>query len=144
LRVPAIVDLADRACAGLSDDTPSSFADWLPTLCAAAGIPTPLDLDGGNLLPAWTGTGEPARRRPIFWVDARNGGQAAVRFGSFKVLRQGLHTAAPSAWEIYDLDRDPGETRNLAAARRDLIERAQLVLRAELARRPVPAMAHNH
>ena len=132
LRVPTIVALPRRARAGTTAEMPSYAADWLPTLCAAAGIDPPPDLDGENLWPALTGDARPARQRPMLWADARHGGQVAVRLGRFKVLRQHLGTPEPGAWEVYDLDHDPAETTNLAAARPDLTVHAEAVLRREV------------
>ena len=69
----------------------------------------------------------------MVWVFPEYGGQVAVRLGDVKVVRQGLRTPAPGAWEVYDLAADPGEWRNLAAERRDAIREAEAVLRREMA-----------
>ena len=81
--------------------------DWLPTLAAAAGVsPDPTaPPDGEDLLPVLTGA-EPARERTIFW-RFKNRGQAAVRSGNWKYLRQRDQES------LFDLAGDPRERANL-------------------------------
>ena len=69
----------------------------------------------------------------MVWVFTEYGGQVAVRIGNFKVVRQGLRTAKPGPWEVYDLSQDRGEQRDLAAARPDLVSEARSVLAREMA-----------
>lgn len=137
LRVPMIVRYPAEVPAGRVNATPSYFADWFPTLCAAAGVAVPEGMDGENLWPAVRDGGAAGARRPMVWVFPEYGGQMAVRIGNFKVLRQGLRTQKPGAWEVYDLEADPGEKTNLAAGRRDLVEEAVAVLKREVAANPV-------
>lgn len=133
LRVPLLVRLPGRIPAGSVNPTPCWFADWFPTLCEAAGLDRPPALDGISLWPVLTGGGVLPERRPMVWVFPEYGGQVAVRFGSMKVLRQRLATRDPGPWEVYDIEADPGETRNLADTRTDLVQQARAVLRREAA-----------
>jgi arylsulfatase A-like enzyme len=68
----------------------------------------------------------------MVWVFPEYGGQVAVQLGDLKAVRRGLKTPQPGPWEVYDLARDPGESRDLAAARTDIIRAAEDVLRREL------------
>ncbi|MEX0712556.1 MAG: arylsulfatase [Pirellulales bacterium] len=133
IRVPMIVRLPGRVKAGTVNDTPGYFADWFPTLCDAAGFDAPAGLDGESLWPAITGDETPSARKPMVWVFPEYGGQAAVRIGGFKVIRQGLKTPTPGAWEVYDLDKDHAEEHDLAASRADLVQQAENILRREAA-----------
>lgn len=137
IRVPMIARLPGRIEAGAVNATPSYFADWFPTLCAAAGLTPPAGLDGDNLWPVLTGSATLERRKPMLWVFPEYGGQVAVRLGTFKLVRQGLKTKTPGPWEVYDLARDPGEATNLAASHPELIAQAQAILRREVADNPV-------
>jgi arylsulfatase A-like enzyme len=132
LRVPCIVRWPARIKAGSRSDAPGYFADWFPTLCAAAGITAPTGLDGENLLPSLTGSATAASRRPMLWVFPEYSGQVAVRIGPHKVLRRGLASRKPQPWEVYDIDADSSETINLAASRPDLIRTALALLRSEV------------
>jgi arylsulfatase A len=136
IRVPMIVRLPGRVAAGAVSDVPSYFADWFPTLCAAAGLETPTGLDGENLWPVITGEAALQSRRPMVWVFPEYGGQVAVRIGDFKVIRQGLKTKKPGDWEVYDLSQDHAEEHDLAASRSDLIRQAEDILRREVSENP--------
>ena len=132
LRVPMIARLPGRIPAGRVNARPGYFADWFPTLCEAAGLTPPAQLDGESLWPALT-TGQAApRQRPMVWVFPEYGGQVAVQLGDLKAVRRGLSTPKPGAWEVYDLAQDPSESRDLAPARPDIIRTAEDVLRREL------------
>ncbi len=89
------------------------FTDWLPTLCAAAGVPAPEDrvLDGWNLLPALQGESAPdtlPRRRFWQWnrytpVPTCN---AAMRDGPWKLVRPVIPEALYTAPEEMEMDRE--------------------------------------
>ena len=132
IRVPMIVRLPDRVQAGAVNGTPSYFADWFPTLCDAAGLEQPAGLDGENLWPVMTGQSALERSKPMVWAFTEYGGQVAVRLGDFKVIRQGLKTKTPGAWEVYDLSQDRTESHDLAVERPELIRRAARLLRREV------------
>ncbi|MDP1797958.1 MAG: arylsulfatase [Planctomycetaceae bacterium] len=133
IRVPMIARLPGKIAAGTVNATPSYFADWFPTLCAAAGLEPPANLDGENLWPTFTGKGSLPNRKPMLWVFPEYGGQVAVRLGDFKLVRQSLKTKMPGPWEVYDLSKDHAEAHDLAATRPDLIQQAEGVLRREVA-----------
>ena len=141
IRVPMIARLPGRIPAGAVNDTPGYFADWFPTLCDAAGLAKPAGLDGESLWPVLTGGSQPKTRKPMVWVFPEYGGQVAVRLGSFKIVRQGLKTKTPGAWEVYDLAVDRAEANNLAPGRADLIRQAEEVLRREVVPNPVFPLA---
>lgn len=72
-------------------------------------------LPGKSLVPVLTGKTEQVERgEPIFWERA---GNRAVREGKWKIVSN-----YPSyAWELYDLEKDRGETTNLAASRTEIV-----------------------
>jgi hypothetical protein len=139
IRVPCIVRWPVHFPAGVTSDFPGYAADLLPTLCAAAGLKAPQGMDGINLLPALTGTAKQHLRNPMVWVLPGYGGQIAVRMGPWKIIRQGLRTATPGPWEVYDLVADPGEGQDLAAQQAGRISQAEEILHAQMERNPLPA-----
>lgn len=70
-------------------------------------------LEGKSLVPAFKN--DPISRDALFWEHE---GNAAIRVGDLKLVRQGLS----GPWELYDLKSDRTELRNLAA---DQPEKAQ-------------------
>ncbi len=133
IRVPMIAHLPGRIESGQVNHSPSYFADWFPTLCEAANLDQPSDLDGVSLWPTLT-TGLPIQNRnPMVWVFPEYGGQVAVRIDNFKIVRQQLNTKKIGEWEVYDLERDRGETQNLSASHGEWIEKAKEVFREQVA-----------
>lgn len=137
LRVPMIVRFPGKVKAGAVSDAPGYFADWFPTLCAAAGLPIPDKSDGENLWPVISGAAALPQRKPMVWVYPEYGGQVAVRIGDFKVMRGQLKTKNPGAWEVYNLAIDPNETTSIAKDRADLIQQAKDILKRETSENPV-------
>jgi tetratricopeptide (TPR) repeat protein len=89
---------------------PVQHVDIVPTVLDALGIEAPPGLAGESLLPRLAG----GAARPAFYFEALSGmlnrGWAPLRGvveGDFKYVDLPLP-------ELYDLARDPGETRNLA------------------------------
>jgi arylsulfatase A-like enzyme len=107
----------------------------------------PANLDGQSLWPVLTGQCQTLdSRKPMIWVFPEYGGQVAVRIGNFKLVRQGLKTKTPGAWEVYDLAQDRAEANDLAATRADLIQQAEQLLRREVSENavfPVPTPSVN-
>lgn len=111
IRVPFVVAWPGHVRPGTVYDSSVISLDIFPTALAAAGVkrdPSLPALDGTDLLPFLTGASKTAPHARLFW--RMDGGDAfAVREGKWKWLR--TYTNAP---ELYDLDVDVGETRNLA------------------------------
>jgi len=123
LRIPLVLWWPGRL-APARVTTPSDTLDLFTTLLAAAGAKTPASTGGRSLL-------EPAPADP--WREPRFAAASAVRggiFGArserFKVVlapRTGLHWGMGSGAGrvrdgefVFDLERDPGETVNLAGS----------------------------
>lgn len=131
IRVPLIVRWPGRITPGSVQSFPSYFADHFPTLCAAAKLKPPAGLDGINLLPVLIGKRPPTRRNPMLWVFPEYGGQVAVRLGDLKVVRKGLKTKSPGPWEVYDLAKDPSETKDIANSHAGAIRKAEAILQRD-------------
>lgn len=140
IRVPMIARLPGQIVPNTINDSPSYFADWFPTLCDAAGLDRPDNLDGNSLWSELTkknsddsSSGEFAKkRRPMVWVFPEYGGQVAVRIGDLKAVRQGLQTKSPGAWEVYNIAKDRAEKHNIAPNEPAFIQQVVEVLRREV------------
>jgi len=124
IRVPAIVRWPGKVKAGSETTAPSYFPDWFPTLCTAAGIKAPDKLDGTDLTPALTGE-KFARSKPMLWEFHGYGGQLALNDYPWKIIRQDAKTKKPGAWQLYNLEKDPSESTDLAAKHPEIITRLE-------------------
>ncbi len=102
--------------------------DALATLCDVAGVRPPRT-DGLSYLPSLIGGKQPERDYVYFEYPEASSMQAVI-FGNFKVIRPNL-TKQPSKIEVYDLAIDPAESRDLSAARPDVVKRAQAIFEKE-------------
>jgi arylsulfatase A-like enzyme len=109
---------------------PVETVDLFPTLLALAGVEPPVN-QGRDLAPLLAGE-PPARRTLISDFLLYGRGRWSVRRGPWKlVVREvagdetGAEPGAPAAREpsveLYDLAADPGETRDLAAERPEVV-----------------------
>ena len=125
IRVPTLMRWPGRIPAGRKTDQVAITMDLTATILAAAGVAAPREAghEGMNLLPTAMAQRAPVERT-LFW-RTRAGGmrQEAVRDGDWKLLVDG-----PSAL-LFNVRKDPGETRDLAAQRPEVARRLALLLR---------------
>jgi arylsulfatase A-like enzyme len=86
--------------------------DVLPTIAEAIGAKCPEGLEGTSLWPIFRG--EKLAERHLLWD---RGNQRAVRLGRWKLLVQGKGKP-----QLYDLQADPGEKKNVAAEKPGLVK----------------------
>ena len=97
-------------------DHPVSSLDIVPTALAAAGVDGANlkghPLDGINLLPYLTDSRHESPHSILYW---RWMGQLAARQGQWKLVKK-----RDSAFQLFDLASDLGETQDLAASRPEI------------------------
>jgi arylsulfatase A len=132
LRMPCIVTWKGHIAAGTDNNRVTGFEDWLPTLLELAGQKdaTPTGLDGISFAPTLLGqTQEP---RPFLYRESPGyDGQQAIRVGNWKAVRVNLETAKPGAVELYDLEKDPAESTDVAALHPDLVAKLSELMRQQ-------------
>ncbi len=134
LRVPLIVRAPFGRTRGRRVSSLVRSEDVVPTVLDLVGLAPPTGVQGRSLVPLMTGAARDLdleayseslyARNHFGWSELR-----ALRAGRYKYIE------APRP-ELYDLARDPGEVRNLFAARRDLANRLAAALARLGAERP--------
>lgn len=126
IRVPGIARWPGTTPAGARVEHALGFQDLLPTFArlGGAGGRVPTGLDGIDFSPLLRGQAfAPPVDRPLYWEFHEEGFSQAVLFeGRWKALRLGRRTAAVA---LYDLDTDPGESRDVAAEHPERVARAR-------------------
>lgn len=137
-REPCLVRWPGKVKAGSTSDRVTGFEDWLPTLLDLIGEKgaTPAGIDGISF--AATLRGEAQEPRPFLYRESPGyTGQQCVRVGDWKAIRTNLAPAPkaadqqPGALELYDLARDPAETKNVAAEHPEVVAKLAAILKAE-------------
>ncbi|MDP3068795.1 MAG: arylsulfatase [Opitutaceae bacterium] len=133
LRQAAIARWPGQIPAGRVSDEPWAFWDFLPTAVELAGakLPAGFKTDGLSLVSYLRG-GPAPKREYFYWELHEQRPLQAVRFGDWKAVKP-RHDAAI---ELYDLATDAAESKNLAAAKPELVARAAAFMQA--AHRPDP------
>ncbi len=131
IRVPGIIRWPNgmkRAgvAPGFVCDTPIVGADVFPTLLDIAEVPRPdAVLDGTSILPLLQG--QPfTRPRPLYWRNLHYEHRIALRDGDWKILGDSRRTA----FELYNLRKDPHETTDLSTYEPERFERMKKELLA--------------
>jgi len=124
IRVPLIAYWPGTIEPKRVSDHPSTFWDFLPTAADVAGIEHPAEIDGISFLPTLLGNDEGQQSHAyMYWEFQERGPQQAVRMGKWKFHRHGNQPL-----ELYDLETDPFEERNVAAQNPAVIKSIEFYL----------------
>jgi arylsulfatase A-like enzyme len=119
IRVPFFIAFPGKLPAGKTYDAAVISLDILPTACALAGVKTPDNADGVNLLPYLRGQKTTAPHDALYW---RFGPQKAIRKGNWSLVDwRDFQKKTSSGWQLYDLSKDIGQQHDLAAERPEVV-----------------------
>jgi arylsulfatase A-like enzyme len=133
-RAVALANWPGRIKPGIVDQI-VHVTDWYPTLAKLAGGSTEKSkpLDGMNVWDT-VSTGAPSPRKEVLYnVDPLGG---ALSVGDWKLVWK---ASLPQNVEVFDLKRDPSETKNLAKEQPEIVEAYQARL-TELATEMAPPL----
>jgi arylsulfatase A-like enzyme len=130
IRVPFIARWPGRIKPGSASGHVGYFGDFMATAAELAGVQPPPGLDSISLAPTLLGRAADQKRHEcLYWeYHATGSSQAVLLDGHWKALRN-ERPGAPL--ELYDLQSDPGESANVAAAHPDIVARAEARLKRE-------------
>ncbi len=138
IRVPMIVRWPGKIKPGAVSSFPWSFCDVMPTLADLAGLRAlPRNIDGISVVPTLMGKAQNPDRAMYWESYEEDGFDQAVRIGRWKGVRHGLSRPL----ELYDLQMDVSETKDVAAAHTRVVTNIESYLstcRTDSAEYPIP------
>ena len=133
IRVPLIVKWPGKIAARSNSSLVTGLEDWLPTLAdlidQTASVPQ--GLDGVSIAPTLLGKGQ-EEREFMYREFSGYGGQQAVWMGPWKGVRQNLmrkKNMNPLKIELYNLDQDPNETKDVASGHPEVVEQIRKLMK---------------
>ena len=123
VRVPALLEWPDRIKAGQITDIPCSTSDYFPTVLDVLGFKMkgqPQPIDGVSLLPLIYGK---MVRRPVpIGFESKN--QVSLTDNRYKIYS----SDKGETYMLFDLLEDPGETKDLAAEKPQILQSMKATL----------------
>ena len=124
LRIPMSVRWPGRIQSGQVSDLLWYFPDVLPTVAELTGAMAPDDVDGMSILPELIGEVAASRKQTtheyLYWEI---GSQVAIRMENWKAVQPG----AKRGWELYNLNNDLSEAKNLANDHPEILTQLRLL-----------------
>lgn len=124
LRIPMTVRWPGKIKPGQVSDLLWYFPDVLPTVAEVTGAKAPNDVDGMSILPELIGEEAAGRKQNsheyLYWEI---GTQVAIRMENWKAVQPG----AKRAWELYNLDDDLSEEKNVATDHPEILTQLRLL-----------------
>ena len=144
MREPTLAWWPGKIPAGTSSDAITGMIDVLPTFVKLAGgkVPTDRKIDGGDIWPVLTGEAGAKSPHDVFYYF--NGLRLqAVRSGPWKLhlpgadrsvsraaKKSGDDKASSAEGQLYNLDADIGESKNVAEANPEIVKRLRALANA--------------
>ena len=140
------------------DDGLASCMDLMPTALAAAGVESAKQLDGISLLETLKDKGEIPLQRALFWAGSHGQGTEEARFYMAGLAKKNGHFTdwyTPAGWyaikgkwklispgtgwvKLFDLQNDPGETKDVAGEHPEKAEELSVLFSEWLKDKPKP------
>jgi arylsulfatase A-like enzyme len=128
LRVPAMISWPGKIKAGQVRDQFAVACDWYPTILDLCGVDMPKHkLDGKSLRKIIESPVAKTAHKFFNWQMAK---QWAVREGPWKLCSNIVDTSGDKrklekGLRLYNIDKDPSETKDMANSHKDIVKRLQ-------------------
>ena len=123
LSVPLVIRIPGHSNAGSSPDALTEHVDIYPTLCDLCGLPQPAFLEGSSLTPLLSDRDlkQNSWKQAVFGQVHRKPPKApeslmgySMRTRRYRLVQWERADGSVDAYELYDYQKDPLETKNLA------------------------------
>lgn len=112
-------------------DYMGAFWDFMPTFANIAGTRVRSNTDGISLFPILLNKGSQREHKFLYWEFHEDGGRQAVRMGKWKAVRINVMKNPSSPVELYNLNADPQETKNIADEYPNIVQKMQKIMKRE-------------
>ena len=129
IRVPMIARWPGRIRAGATSDHIGANWDMWATFAELAGGSPPDGTDGISIAPTLLGREGQRQHEALYWEFHSQGSSQAVRMGRWKGIRRNIAKDPNARIELYDLERDPRESNDVAAANPQVVQRIDAVMK---------------
>jgi len=119
IRTPFVARWPGRIAKGSVSAHRSAFWDMLATFAELGGARVTKETDGISMVPTLLGSGKQKEHEYLYWEFGKF---RAVRMGKWKALSTG------DKLSLYDLDKDIGETTDLAGDHPELVKRMKKIM----------------
>ena len=129
IRVPFIAKWNNIIEEGSVTDEIITFWDMMPTLADIIDYPSEIETDGISFFPVLKKNRIDIKRHMyIFWDygHVRNKYMQAVRFGKYKGIANFIKKEV--TYELYDLEKDPGETMNIDSENPEILDKMKVFM----------------
>ncbi|MDF1849969.1 MAG: sulfatase-like hydrolase/transferase [Verrucomicrobiales bacterium] len=143
IRVPGIFAWPSKIMPGVVSQEAAGLVDVLPTVCDLLGLDKPegAHLDGSSLAAHLLGDSKKVKRhQPLFWhlqkarpiVAMRDGRYSLVADPDYELSKDNMFneawipaikTGGYTNYQLFDLEKDPNQTTNLAEEKPELLNR---------------------
>ena len=128
IRVPAIARWPGRIAAGSTSAHVAANWDLWATFAELAGGTAPEGTDGISIAPTLLGRGGQRLHDSLYWEFHAAGASQAVRMGHWKGIRREIRKRPDAPIELYDLQADESETKDVSAAHPDVVARIRKLM----------------